>query len=267
MVEPGSVQTQSYTEPAVPTPRTELPRTAETAASLHAEHGMVAVRRATDRLSEIVAAMDDVSAHGASLLPGWTRGHVLSHLARSADGMVNLLTWAKTGVEHPMYASQVDRDADIEEGAHRMFQLLHEDLAAANQRFFAAADELPEAAWEATVTNRLGPMEAAVIPWARLTEVLVHLVDLDLGLSMAEVIDLAGEQVGQMLDYVVWTRADELVLHLTAELPDGQVRAWSMGDGDRPVVRGSAAVVLAWLTGRSDGGELVGAVPELPNWL
>ena len=31
-----------------------------------------------------------------SALPGWTRAHVLTHLARNADAMVNLLTWART---------------------------------------------------------------------------------------------------------------------------------------------------------------------------
>ena len=44
---------------------------------------------------------------GPSLLPGWTRAHVLAHVAGNADALVNLLTWARTGEETPMYASQV----------------------------------------------------------------------------------------------------------------------------------------------------------------
>ena len=47
---------------------------------------------------------------GPSLLPGWSRGHVLTHLARNADGAVNLLTWARTGVETPQYVSQEQRE-------------------------------------------------------------------------------------------------------------------------------------------------------------
>src|SRR5256885_15091039 len=54
-----------------------------------------------------------------SLLPGWTRGHVLTHVARNGDGLGNLLRWARTGTETPMYASREARRADIEAGAGR----------------------------------------------------------------------------------------------------------------------------------------------------
>src|SRR4029453_13661966 len=62
--------------------------------------------RAPARLLAPAAALDDAALSGRSLLPGWTRGHVLTHLARNADGAVNLLTWARTGVETPHYASR-----------------------------------------------------------------------------------------------------------------------------------------------------------------
>ena len=52
-----------------------------------------------------------------SLLPGWTRAHVLGHLAGNADALTNLLTWARTGVETPMYASPEARDAEIDRRA------------------------------------------------------------------------------------------------------------------------------------------------------
>ena len=45
------------------------------------------------------------------LLPGWTVGHVLTHVARNADAYTNLLTWARTGVETPAYASPEAREA------------------------------------------------------------------------------------------------------------------------------------------------------------
>jgi maleylpyruvate isomerase len=67
------------------------------------------VDRATDRLLATVSSLtgDDVAV--PSLLPGWTRGHVLTHLARHADGGVNLLTWARTGVPTPQYESVARR--------------------------------------------------------------------------------------------------------------------------------------------------------------
>src|ERR1041384_868904 len=93
---------------------------------------MKAVRTATDLLTEAVADLDEQNGKAPTALPGWTRAHVLSHLARNADALVNLLTWARTGIEHPMYASKADRDADIEEGAQRLVQVIKEDLYAAN---------------------------------------------------------------------------------------------------------------------------------------
>jgi hypothetical protein len=50
---------------------------------------------------------------GPSLLPGWSRRTVIAHVARNADALCNLLTWARTGVETPMYASAEAREAAI----------------------------------------------------------------------------------------------------------------------------------------------------------
>ena len=52
-----------------------------------------------------------------SLLPGWDRRHVVAHVARNADALVNLMTWARTGEETPMYPSVEARDAGIAEAA------------------------------------------------------------------------------------------------------------------------------------------------------
>src|SRR4051812_32675009 len=77
------------------------------------------VDRATKRLLTRLERLDDAAIAGPSLLPGWTRGHVLTHLARNADSYVNLLTWARTGVPTPQYPSPQARVADIEAGAGR----------------------------------------------------------------------------------------------------------------------------------------------------
>ena len=48
-----------------------------------------------------------------------TRAHVLTHVARNADAMANLIQWARTGTPTPAYASREQRDADIAAGAKR----------------------------------------------------------------------------------------------------------------------------------------------------
>jgi maleylpyruvate isomerase len=227
------------------------------------------VREASERLDLIVAGLDEFAAHQPSQLPGWSRAHVVTHLARNADALVNLLTWARTGVEHPMYASRADRDADIDEGADRLAQVLHEDLRAASDRFMAAATELPSQAWAATVAGRMqGAIPAANVPGMRLHEVWVHLVDLDAGFTFA---DIPADHLEPLVAEAVAPHADRPdwpTVRLTAELADGRERVWHLGGrADRThEVTGTASDVLAWLTGRGDGTALRGDVPELPAW-
>lgn len=239
-----------------------------------ARDGLVAVRRASAALHEVVDSLDDTAMHGSSRLAGWSRGHVVSHLARNADGLVNLLGWARTGIERPMYASHADREADIEEGSHRLAQVQHEDLRAADERFMQAADTLSASDWEAEVTGRQGtPLPVSLVPWMRLTELLVHQVDLNLGMDFDTVVEMAGEQAEPLVDYVVTRfsyRGEVPAMRLAIELPSGGERTWTVGSGEEPrEIRGAAAPALAWLTGRNDDEShvLVGDTPRLPAWL
>jgi maleylpyruvate isomerase len=195
---------------------------------------------------------------------------VVSHIARNADGFVNLLMWARTGVEHPMYLSTADRDAAIEEGADRLAQVVQEDLRAASDRFAAASDRLSDSQWAATVAGRASMVfPAANIPSMRLFELWVHMVDLDVSVGFADIPD---EQVEGLLATAVSRlvgRPDGPSVHLRVTLPDGAERVWDLvggADGDVHQVSGEAAQVIAWLTGRGDGAELDGDVPVLPAW-
>ena len=223
--------------------------------------GLAAVERGTGRLLQLVESMDDAAARGASALPGWTRGHVLTHLARNADGLVNLLTWARTGVEHPMYASRSDRDIDIEEGAPRSLWLLEQDVVAACGRFAAAATGLGDSAWQAEISMIGGrSVRAFQVPWKRVSELWVHMVDLDLGLTFSEVpSDVADRLIGDALAHY---RGQGLSLRL--EVGD---RSWDLsGDGPVHHVTGTSGGALAWVTGRNAAG-VTGDVPVLPAWL
>lgn len=250
-------------ETSVPAPREQ------SAAAQDAVAGLAEVERATEALYEAVDALDHVLLRGPSLLPGWSRAHVVTHLARNADALVNLLTWAKTGVEHPMYLSWADRDADIAEGAARQPQLLRADLDAACQRFAAAARDLPPTAWEAEVVHPVtGVFLAHRVPWLRLREVWFHLVDLDAGVGFGDLPEhllewFVDDAVGQFAD-----RADVPDVRVDVTLPDGRQRSWELTARSGSIeVSGSAADVLAWLTGRHSGALLDGAAPALPRWL
>jgi maleylpyruvate isomerase len=254
----------------VPALRAPLSGAQQFEAVRFAAEGLVAVRRASAVLCEAIDELDDAGLFLPTALAGWTRGHVVSHLARNADGLVNLLHWARTGIESPMYASPADREAAIAEGANRLARVQQEDMRAADERFFMATEVMTESDWEAHVLNGQGlTIGVSLVPWMRLTELLVHLVDLDIGHGFDDVVELAGEQTELLIDYVV-SRYDDRpgvpAVRLAVDLPSGDQHTWLLGDtGDPRDVRSAAAPTLAWLTGRSD--PVAEAMPALPAWL
>jgi maleylpyruvate isomerase len=222
------------------------------------------VDRATEELLRTAADLDPSAVGQPSLLPGWTVGHVLTHVARNADAYVNLLTWARTGVETPAYPSPEARDAGIEEGAGRPLREQLEDIRAAHDRFADAGAAMPAEAW-AFVLPATG-LSAAVLPWARLREVTVHHVDLGLGYTPAD-----------------WS--DAFSLRLLREIVTGDTSGWpamelrpygiehvlKIGDaGNPPVVGGPTRSLAAWLAGRADGADLTvspdGELPTPARW-
>ena len=153
------------------------------------------VRALHDEWARLTRGLDEEAVHAPSGLPGWTRAHLLSHLARNADGLVNLLTWAKSGVETPMYADEAARDDDIEKGAYRSAEEIAEDVVASAARFVEVAASMPDDAWPVRVRARQGrEIPAEFVLWLRLSETAIHLADLDLGYDFARVAELLGDE-------------------------------------------------------------------------
>lgn len=204
-----------------------------------------------------------------SALPGWTRAHVLTHIARNADAMINLLNWSRTGIRTPAYASREQRDADIEAGAHRTPREIRDDVVASSDRLAQVVRAMPVSAWSAHVQNAQGRDLAAIdIPWLRAREMWIHAVDLDVGASFT---DMPPPMVTELLTDVAATmgnRPECPALRLVA--PDGAT--WAVGDpAAAAVVTGPAPALAAWLLGRSKGRDLRTSagtkLPALPRWL
>ncbi|MFJ5677282.1 maleylpyruvate isomerase family mycothiol-dependent enzyme [Streptomyces sp. NPDC093097] len=232
-----------------------------------------AVHESTERLLVSLGKLDDAAVGEPSLLPGWTRGHVLAHLARNADALVNLLTWARTDVRTPMYVSTAARDGDIERDAHRPLAAHLEDLQESAARFAAAAQALPEDRRAFEVEMRNGVVERADrLALRRLTEVELHHVDLGVGYTVEQ---LSAAFVTSELDFLTGVKFAGRPDLAALELHDEEGRRWRTGregpaDGAAVapvVVRGPARDLVGWLTGRADGGRLAtqdGPLPVIP---
>lgn len=192
---------------------------------------------AHQRLLADLEHRDDVWVRADSLLPGWTRSHVLTHLARNAEGLTRLLEHANRGEVADQYpGGVVARNEAIEIGAQRSMEAILADLRASTWAL--------EAAWVATTAEgwqgRGRLTSGAVIPvrevvFRRWREVEVHHSDLDCGFSWS---DWSGAYVRQDLDHqsMLWTSRQPMG---RSKLPGAALRL-------EPGAR------LAWLLGRLD---------------
>jgi len=201
-----------------------------------------------------------------SLLPGWTRGHVLSHLARNADGLLNLVRWARTGDETPMYTSREQRDADIESGARHPAAELVKDVRSTQVRLMDEMRALDESQWQRKIRWGRDDHEgyATAIPAMRRVEVEIHHVDLDLEYTLAHlpeefVEDLLGRTAR---DYSHRDGTPGFVL--VGSDDEGR---WQVGAGGQEI-SGPPPALLGWLLGRTDGVGLhaEGPLPTLEPW-
>ena len=232
---------------------------------------LAAIQESTGRLLGSASALTDEQAAAPSRLPGWTRGHVLTHLARNADGFRNLMHWARTGTRTPMYPSEAARDEAIAAGAAQPAADLTADLEHSSAAFAAAAAGLPAAAWAAQVERRGEPFPAREILRTRLSELEFHHVDLGTGYPPG---DWPAGFVADALPRVAASFAGRPDMTACRLAPDGWPDSFLVGPArqDPPgvVVRGAPGHVLAWLTGRADGTGLqvtgAAAVPVPPPW-
>jgi len=202
-------------------------------------------------------------------LPGWSRAHVVSHFSRNARALINLLGWARTGVETPMYPSVEARAAGIEEGSHQSAPDLRAEAHAASAQLQAATAAMPEAAWDGEIRTALGRLtNGAEVPWMRVRENWVHAIDLQ-----------ASARVDQIPDPVAVALIDEVTTTLgSRDGCEGVVlratdtgREWHMGPSEGSVtLKGAQPALLGWVMGRSRGDDLHasgGSTPPPPRWM
>ncbi len=222
---------------------------------------------ATTRYLRALTVLGDEEMRAPSLLPGWTRGHVVTHVARHADAFTHALHGVLNGHDAWMYSDQDTRNAQIDAGAGRGAAELQEDSAAAWGRLLQALNELHPAHLDAPI-SRLpgGPAFLTVreVTDRRWAEVEIHHADLDIGYTPADwPVEFAVHVIGR--------RQQELGLEgpsmvLTGTDVDG---LWRLGSGQGPEIEGTAGALAWWLVGRGEGAGLVssaGQLPDLGKW-
>lgn len=218
----------------------------------------VLLTEATDRLLATVAGLSDEEYAGPSALPGWSRAHVVAHLALNGEALAAALDGVRRGQPVPMYRSAEARDLDIADLTTAPPLELGERLASACRAYAAAWDALPETL-RATRIERVpgGPtsFSAAATLGMRLRETEIHHVDLAVAYDRSQwPAAFAEHLVGAMVKRVGGS------FRIAATDTGAE---WTCGNGDGPLVTGTAGDLGWWLTGR--GGDRLTTDGELPG--
>lgn len=222
-----------------------------TASSPSVEQDLVLVESATATLLQTAARLGDDDIAAASLCEGWTRGHVLTHLARNAEAMVRLTHWATTGERREMYPGGTEkRDADIEAGAPRGAGEQLADLRRTAADLAVVFPRLCDGLATAEVEMRGGYLvDSASLPFLRLRELVMHHVDLDAGYTLA---DVEGPVLVRLLDDAVGRlRLSHRAPSMTLRTDEGD--SWTVGSGEAEVT-GPRHGILLWLARRIPSG-------------
>lgn len=175
-------------------------------------------------LSAWLRAIEPVESDRPSLLPGWTVGHVLTHIARNADSHRDLLDG------RPQYPSVESRDRDIAAGATRHWDELVTDVVATS----ASLDEQWQSTDDWTGTGRFlsGERPRHLFPLLRQREVEVHRADLGLGYTFEQ---MPGDYLRRELRLMemLWRARKPMGLTplpaAALQLPPARRLAWMMG--------------------------------------
>lgn len=211
------------------------------------------------RLVTALTRLDRDGARAPSHLPGWSRGHVVAHLAHNAEAFDAVTATALRGGAREVYPGGAqERDAAIERDATHPPQELRERLAVAQRTLHQRWRDLEPRGWDAPVPFRGGTV--AHLLASRWREVEIHHADLDLGYTPEEWSDTFAEHA---IRFLLPRLSDQATLTL-----DGSAR-WTVhpGGGEAPI-EGPPYALAAWLAGRSAGRQLRcrGELPELGSW-
>ena len=187
-----------------------------------------ACRASHRRLLASLAPLTDDDLRGPSLLPRYSRAHVLTHLANKAKAHAWVFGGPAAGEVRRVHPEGYDHDVAAEAGAGRSAAELCSDLQGSFDLLEAAWDALDDARWDQQGIMTAGPRTMTEIVTHHLRNVEVHHVDLDIGYGVSDwpAVFVEGELAKRLRD-----------------LPD----------------RADHADLLAWLLGRA-------LPPELRPW-
>jgi len=202
------------------------------------------VHRATQSTVQTVDGLTDSEWAEPSLLPGWSRAHVVAHLTNHAEGLARAVRGLRVRRPVPIYDSNEARDQGIERLARQRVEVIRELFLASVTDVYDALRHLVPGLRTLTVERTPGGqlLAADELVLMRWREVEIHHADLGAGFTHH---DWSPEFVDYVLPLVSYDREPEL---------------------DLSRISGAPADLAWWLLGRGSGEGLTGELPSLGPW-
>lgn len=143
---------------------------------------LVLARRGTAYFARKLNELADRDLDAPSLVPGWTRRHLVAHVGYHARALTRLADWARTGIETPMHASAEERDAEIELGATLPAQAMRHLFTHSAVHLNVVWRDLEDAHWDTVVSLLDGSaIRVRDLPMLRAREIWQCALDLGNG--------------------------------------------------------------------------------------
>ncbi|MFE4541194.1 maleylpyruvate isomerase family mycothiol-dependent enzyme [Arthrobacter sp. NPDC056727] len=233
---------------------------------------LLQARRGTAFFARKLNELTDAELDGGSLLPRWTRRHVVAHVGYNARAVARLVEWAATGVETPMYPSTEVRDHEISFGATLSPIALRNLFDHSAVHLSVEWRDLPDRDWASevkTIQGRTVPASETV--WMRTREVWIHAVDLGNGATFADVPAPVLERLLRDITGAWHARGTDA--GLMVRVPGTDLEFGDTGAEDPTIVSGPLPAVVEWASGRGTGGVTASGpgatcgVPAAPKWI
>jgi len=264
------------------------------------------VAAAVDRLNLVLEEVGEAEVRAPSRLPGWSRGHVLTHLANFSEAMPRQVTEGLAGRQVDMYdGGPPARNAAIEQGAGRPAADLKDHVRRATAALLDAWNQVDERARTGIQRGTLLDTSGQVYEQARTGIQRGTLVDASGQVDAQGRADVQGGDVWRLpirhrdsdlaaSVYTGWREieihtidlglkptsddwSEEFCLHLLdflrSRTPDNvhlvlrsPNHQWEAGTGETHILTGSLTDLAAWLAGREPQGLITGDQPDLKPW-
>ncbi|MET4002489.1 maleylpyruvate isomerase [Arthrobacter sp. UYCu511] len=199
---------------------------------------------AAENVSAKLGALTDSDVLDPTDLPGWTRGHVLAHIAHVSTAVARQAEYALRGELVDFYdGGPGGRTQAIEMNAGHTAAEHRDYIATAFTRALTVLGGLEESQWELPVSYRNSDIRGVALAYWR--ELVIHLADLQLG---------RGPETWskEFCLYLIGFLSPRVPEPLQLKLLPLALPPMTVGSGESTVsVSGMLTDIAAWLSGRT----------------